>query len=671
MRPNRAWLGALAAMSLAGGLAGPAQAIIISNNIAGTSSQADYGCLGFLVTLLGSNCTWDNGVITTFSFVPPASSGPIQVSGYYAAGDSPWDRNGAPDDIGGTPGDGKLALPLSGQVTIDDKGTPCDADDTLTATVSYGAAKRNFPGGPGTQGEEGWGDGDLSFDLAETVVDSAAPNTSGGCDYVIGDAGFPPMIPTANGGANQYGDDLDIGTNSGQVVWEPNDGTDYTGIIPSISSLEENPNSGAPLTVTNGPSYVCEFFNGAVGPCEADGSHHDTVSGGTRATIENSIWKVSTDAGGNIVAATAFPLNEQAVGTGGQPSWDAPMWQFTGTCINCGANAADDSAATIVDTAVTIDILANDTGFTDPVTVTLPGGGTTAQGGTVVINGTNPGAQNQIDVTYTPPGGFVGSDTFDYDITGLIATVTVDVQADLMPTANALTGPAIDTQGVSPDTVSQSVNAFTSGGNSPGNTPATVAASLGAGSAAGSCSVDANVGTVTFTPAAASFTGNGICDYTITDANGDMASNTATFAIPDVQPTVGSPGGSGTTGSTVAINVSITLGNGSLAQHTLTAAGGANGGTTANGGTVTVTGSTASSVQLSYVSAAGFTGTDSFDVTLTDGDGDQATGTVTINVSEDTSGDIALELPGGSSAIGPLGLLWLAGLPLLRRRRRH
>ena len=69
--------------------------------------------------------------------------------------------------------------------------------------------------------------------------------------------------------------------------------------------------------------------------------------------------------------------------------------------------------------------------FADPVAVMLPGGGTSTNGGTVLINGTNPGPQGDIDIIYTPGVGFSGFDTFDYTVddgtNSGTATVTVNV----------------------------------------------------------------------------------------------------------------------------------------------------------------------------------------------------------------------------------------------------
>jgi MYXO-CTERM domain-containing protein len=89
----------------------------------------------------------------------------------------------------------------------------------------------------------------------------------------------------------------------------------------------------------------------------------------------------------------------------------------------------DDSESTMVDTPVTVDVQANDT---------IPDGSTgwavdttTAEGGTVVDNGDG-------TVTYSPPAGFTGTDTFTYRVTGpdgveYEATVTITVTEDEEP----------------------------------------------------------------------------------------------------------------------------------------------------------------------------------------------------------------------------------------------
>jgi hypothetical protein len=98
--------------------------------------------------------------------------------------------------------------------------------------------------------------------------------------------------------------------------------------------------------------------------------------------------------------------------------------------------AVDDTAVTSVDTPVTVSVLANDSdpdGDTLSVTaIQSP----TVQGGTAVVNTAG-------TVTYTPPVGFVGQDSFSYKIAdgnGGIgkAAVTVTVTSPLAPYASAV-----------------------------------------------------------------------------------------------------------------------------------------------------------------------------------------------------------------------------------------
>ena len=665
MTRTRALLGALAVGSLSLGLATGASAQAV-NTITGTNSQVDAGCLGLLQVVGNPRCQYDDQAFPPGIF-PGAgdSTGPIAVGSYYAVGSSPWDDNGGPGDVGGTIGDGKYEAPLIGTVTIDDKGTPCDADDTITADIGYGAATRNFAGGPGTQGEETWGDGDLSFQLAETVVSSATPN-GGGCDYVIGDAGAPPLLTTAGGG--EYGDDLDIGVTD---IWIPNNGAGaYTGTTPTISTLEVNANTGAPLTVTNGPTYSCVFFSGGAVDCTDTGSHHEVATSdmgqGDRGAIENSIWVISTDASGNITSGTAYPVSENPVGGFSQPQWLAPRWSFTGTTgAGGGATAADDAASTLTDTAVDINVLANDTGFGDPVTVTVTVAPTIA-GATAIVN--NPGMTfAPQDITYTPAAGAAGegTDTFTYEVTDGTNTDTAVVTVTIAPNAipvspdGALT---LDTQGQQGAAAAESLNVSTLPGYVAGDAPLTCTITAQGTNGTASCTGT----TVTYTPDDAFVEGGDVDTFTyqIEDAQGDTDTGDISVDIADVSPLLSYAALSTEANTAGDSAATVTPGNGTPAQHTIALT------TDATNGACVVNGITS----VTYTPDADYEGADTCSVTLTDADGDAVEATVAITVtapppSGGNEGD--LRLPGGKSALGLWSLILLGGLPLLRRRQQR
>ncbi len=90
-----------------------------------------------------------------------------------------------------------------------------------------------------------------------------------------------------------------------------------------------------------------------------------------------------------------------------------------------GGAAAPDATSTLIDTPVNIDVLGNDGGFTDPVTVVVA---TAPAHGSVSITG-SPGPQAGILVTYTPAAGFQGVDTFEYSVSdgGESGTASVSV----------------------------------------------------------------------------------------------------------------------------------------------------------------------------------------------------------------------------------------------------
>jgi hypothetical protein len=92
--------------------------------------------------------------------------------------------------------------------------------------------------------------------------------------------------------------------------------------------------------------------------------------------------------------------------------------------------AFDDSASAIAGKPISIDVLANDLGFMNPVAVTLLSQPTK---GTASVSG-SPGSKSNIRITYTPSQSASGTDTFTYSVADgfahASATVTVNIAAD-------------------------------------------------------------------------------------------------------------------------------------------------------------------------------------------------------------------------------------------------
>ncbi len=87
--------------------------------------------------------------------------------------------------------------------------------------------------------------------------------------------------------------------------------------------------------------------------------------------------------------------------------------------------AYDDDVTAYLSTPLNIDVLGNDDGFANPVTVSIATG---AQNGTATVNN-SPGDPSVVTVSYTPNPGFEGVDTFQYaaDDGTLADTATVTV----------------------------------------------------------------------------------------------------------------------------------------------------------------------------------------------------------------------------------------------------
>ncbi len=328
-----------------------------------------------------------------------------------------------------------------------------------------------------------------------------------------------------------------------------------------------------------------------------------------------------------------------------------------------GVGANDDTATTTRNTPVNISVGANDTGFGTPVTVTVDGGSFSSGGSAVVtVNNVAPGA---IVVTYTPASaagtpGYV--ETFEYSIDdGILppdtATVSVTV-SNAIPDARD-GGIAISTTGLAPLGRTGSFTAPGAGG-SLGNTGGSAAVTISGQGTRGTATVAGSVITYTVTDTAF-YTGSDSFSYLVTDADGETDGGTVTVTIANATPALAA--GAVTTSrnrDSTPVFPGITAGNGSPAQHTLTVTQQAVNGTC----TVTPANGTGS---LVYSPDTDFAGDDSCQLTLTDGDGQAAAATFTVSVRA-----IAEVQPniGGASGFDPWSLVLLAGLPLLRRRRR-
>ncbi len=262
--------------------------------------------------------------------------------------------------------------------------------------------------------------------------------------------------------------------------------------------------------------------------------------------------------------------------------------------------ALDDAAETILDEAVTVSPLDNDTSVVDgALSIAIVTGPTH---GTATIN-------DDSTITYTPEDGYYGADSFVYQITDAAsntATATVSINVFQLQAVG--------------DTASAAMN-----------TPPTIAVlnnDIGAVSIVsvtdasnGTVSLDGN--NIIYTPNA-DFTGPDLIGYTIADSLGHTSSTTVDISVYDPAaptPTISASDYSVTTATGTPITVDVLDEDSNYVGNPIIATAPLNGVVAVQqDGTIV------------YTPNAGFTGSDSFQYTIADANGNTATGTVNVSV---------------------------------------
>ncbi|WP_141317248.1 Ig-like domain-containing protein, partial [Halomonas halmophila] len=278
--------------------------------------------------------------------------------------------------------------------------------------------------------------------------------------------------------------------------------------------------------------------------------------------------------------------------------------------VNAVDDAVDDNATTDEDTAVTSDVLGNDSFEGSP---TVSG----------VTQGTNGSVTNNGDgtVTYTPDADFHGTDSYTYTVTsgGVTETATVNV------TVNPVNDPASfggDTAG-SGDEDTTLTGTLTVSDNADGMSNPDFSIETGDEPANGTASIDAGTGEWTYTPNA-DYHGDDSFTVSVTDDDGNTETQTIDVTVSPVADIVND---SATTDEDTAVTTDVlTNDNFDSPDAEVTAVTqGTNGSVTNNGdGTVT------------YTPNADFNGTDSYTYTVTSGGvTETATVNVTVNAVDD------------------------------------
>lgn len=360
----------------------------------------------------------------------------------------------------------------------------------------------------------------------------------------------------------------------------------------------------------------------------------DVASTSEDTPVAIAVLANDTDVDGDVlsVAGITQPGNGSAVINGGASVTYTPNPNFTGTDsflytladgnggtssasvtvtiagVNDAPVAANDSATTAEDSAITIPVLSNDS---DP------------EGDTVVLVSVTPATQGQVQlsgtaIVYTPNANFNGQDSFGYSIgdgRGGSATATVVVTVTPVNDAPIAADDSATATEDTPVTISVLGNDSDVDGDALAVTGVTQ-------SAHGSVVIGAG-GSVIYTPAA-NFSGLATFTYAISDGKGGTASATVVVnVIAANDPPVASDDVASTAEDT-AVVIGVLGNDTDIDGDALVVASV----TVAANGVATISGTA-----VSYVPNTNFFGTDSFAYTVSDGKGGTDNGVVTVTIA--------------------------------------
>lgn len=300
--------------------------------------------------------------------------------------------------------------------------------------------------------------------------------------------------------------------------------------------------------------------------------------------------------------------------------------KFGSTTATVGSNitATNDSVNFNEDsTNNTINPLTNDTvtgGSNSELIITAVGA--RSGGGTVTISGDGK------SLVYTPAANFEGLDTFTYTVSrgvgGETATGTINVAVQPV---NDPPNAVDDTKTVNERSTDNSIDVLGNDLKAPDLNDTLTVSAVTQGNHGGTVTIGPGGSTVRYTPAA-NFVGTETFTYTVKDSGNLTDTATVTVTVADINDNPVAVADTATTTEDIAtaITINVIANDTKEAGETLTVTGVQN---ASNGGTIAI----GTGGNVTYKPAANFQGTETFQYTISDGNGGTATGTVTVTVT--------------------------------------
>ena len=387
----------------------------------------------------------------------------------------------------------------------------------------------------------------------------------------------------------------------------------------TVSAVNDAPTANDDAATT--PEDVAVDIDVLANDTDVDGDPLvvDSVTQPANGTVTNNGIDVTYTPDANFHGVDSFTYTV----SDGQGGTDTATVTVTVTPVNDAPVANDDVATTPEDVAVDIYVLANDSDIDGDMlvvdSVTQP------TNGTVTNNG--------VDVTYTPDANYHGEESFIYTISdgqGGLATATVTVTVTPVndtPVAN-------DDTATTPEDTPVDIDVLANDTDIDGDT--LTVTDVG-DPANGTTAINPD-GTVEYTPDP-NYHGPDSFTYTVSDGNGgtDTAAVTVTVGAANDAPVAADD--TATTPEGTAVTIPVLANDTDVDGDSLSVSDVSD---PENGTAVINPDNT-----VTYTPAAGFHGLDSFVYTVSDGQGDTASATVTVTVK-----------PSGVGSSGILGMVW-------------
>jgi hypothetical protein len=288
--------------------------------------------------------------------------------------------------------------------------------------------------------------------------------------------------------------------------------------------------------------------------------------------------------------------------------------------VNDAPTAANDSHITAEDTAVAINVRANDSDL-DNDALTIASITQASHGSVMIGTGVNAG-----QIVYAPSANFAGTDSFTYTISdgngGATAAVTVTVTA-----VNDAPVAANDGATMVED-AAVTINVTANDGDVDGDALSVTTVSTPAHGIATLITSGLDAGKVSYTPQI-NFTGADSFTYTIGDGAGGTATASVAVTVTAVNDAPAAANDAATMAEDAAVTIDV-LANDTDADGNALSVSAVS--TPAHGTAVLLTAGPDAG-KVSYTPQINFTGTDSFTYTVSDGAGGTATASVAVTVT--------------------------------------